>query len=305
MTKVAIIKGNAYNATKKALEMTDFEKTIKGKSKIVIKPNLTTSAKANDGITTDVNVIRAILDQIPKPEKVVIAEGPGGASADYTFKNNGYYELKEEYGIKIIDTNFDEFFELAIKKPLTLKKIKISKTVFSSDFLISAAKLKIHSVVNVTGSLKNLMGICPREQKLRIHCFLPHSLVDLISVKPPDFGVIDGIVANEIEECVPHPIKMGIILTSKDCVALDAVASDVMNVRLSEVPYILELAKRGYGNANLNEINVVGEKIENIRKNFKRKNFNLRSYGHTKIGRLLIKFGLLDQFYNLAYRIFR
>jgi len=40
MSKVAIIQGDAYHATVNALQLTNFKDKLKGKSKIVIKPNL-------------------------------------------------------------------------------------------------------------------------------------------------------------------------------------------------------------------------------------------------------------------------
>ena len=305
MVKIAVVKGNAYEATIKALELTDFKKLVEKKSNIVIKPNLTNFLKAKDGITTDVNIVRAILDQIPKPENVIVAEGPGGADAKHAFRFNGYYELEKDYGLRLLDVNNDEYVEIPVDDPLILRSIKISKTVFNSNFLISVGKLKIHSIAKVTGALKNMMGACPRQQKFKIHSFIPNSLVDLISIKNPDFGVIDGIVANEIDECVPHPVKMGIILASKDCIALDTISSEIMGIKALEVPYITEIARRGFGVANMDEINIDGEKIENVRRIFRRGGFNFISNSQRVISRILFRLGLLDQYFRLVYKFFR
>ncbi len=267
-SKVAVIKGNAYNATKKALELTDFKKLLKRKSKIVIKPNLVVARKASEGITTDVNIVRAILDKIPSNKKISIVEGSSAATT--SFELNGYLDLKKEYDIDIIDANLSEYKEVNVRNPLALKSIKISKNVLNSDFLISVGKLKIHSIALVTGSLKNMMGICPKEEKFKIHSFIPKSLIDLISLILPDFGVIDGIVANEMDENVSHPIKMGIVLAGKDCVALDSVASRVMSIDPEEVYYIKKSSEIGFGKININDIEIVGEKIEKISRKFRR-----------------------------------
>ncbi len=291
-SKVAIIKGNAYSATKKALKLTGFKKFIKNKKRIVIKPNLTTPEKAEKGITTDVNVVRAILDFIPKSKEIVIAEGPGASEAEEAFEANDYYELKKD-GIKFIDTNNDSLVEVKVKSPLSLKRVRMSKTVFNSDFLISVGKLKIHSIAKVTGTLKNMMGACPREQKGIIHAFVPISIVDLIKIKKPDFGVIDGIVANEIDEVVPSPIKMGIIIAGKDCVALDSVVSRIMGIEPNDVYYIKKIGEDGFGTTNMNDIEIVGEKIEKISKNFRRR-FVLRSETERLAFKLLLQTGLYE-----------
>jgi len=306
MTKVAIIKGNAYKATKEALKLTNFKNHIKSKKSIVIKPNLTVPLRSEDGITTDINVIRAILDQIPKTKNVVIAEGPGGTPKGFdTFKINNYNKLEDEYGVKLVDTNYDEYVTVRIKNPLALKSIKISKTVFNSDFLISVAKLKVHCVAKVTGTLKNMMGACPKEQKIRIHAYLQKSLVDLNTIKMPDFGVIDGIVANEIDECFPYPVKMGLILSSKDCVALDAVSSRIMGINPKNVHHIWNAGKKGLGTSDIDKIEILGEKIENVERKFRMRHFNLTIEGQKMIARTLMSMKLYDWSYNNVFPIYR
>jgi len=94
MTEVYLAEGNAYAATKHVLEMSNFSSMIKEKSKIVIKPNLAVSRRPNEGITTDVKVVRAILDKIPKKKKVVVLEG--STQATTSFKLNGYEDLKKD-----------------------------------------------------------------------------------------------------------------------------------------------------------------------------------------------------------------
>jgi len=306
MVKVAITKGNAYEATTKALKLTNFKKFILGKSRIAIKPNLSYAAPAKLGITTDVNVVRAILDQIPKPEKAIVVEGSAGpAKTNDAFEVCGYYELEKEYGVRILDLNHDEFINIPISEPMTLKGIEISKTVLDSDFVISVGKLKIHSIARISATLKNMMGVCSKRQKLKIHAFIPRSLVDLISVLMPDFGVIDGIVANEIDEVVPHPIKMGIVLASKDCVALDCVASEVMGIHPYNVPYLHEIILKELSIDNLDEIEIIGEKIENLKRNFRIGGFNVRSRGQKFFGIMLNKTGLFSLLYPYVYKIFR
>jgi uncharacterized protein (DUF362 family) len=69
---------------------------------------------------------------------------------------------------------------------------------------------------------------------------------------------------------VPHPVKVGIALASTDCVALDSIASEIMGISYQEVPYIVGAARRGLGMADIDKINVVGEKVEKVRRKFRR-----------------------------------
>jgi uncharacterized protein (DUF362 family) len=179
----------------------------------------------------------------------------------------------------------------------------MAKRVVESDFVVSVGKLKIHSQTTVTGAMKNMMGACPKDQRLRIHSYLPKSLIDLLSVKMPDFGVIDGIVANEMDENVPYPIKMGVVLAGEDCVALDRTATDVMCINPLAVEYIKMAFERGFGEF---EASVVGENIESVKKTFRTKGFSLRSDGQRIGCRMLIEIGAFEWFYhNIFPRILK
>lgn len=296
MVKVAIIRGNAYNATLRALELTKFRKIIKGRKKIIIKPNLVLPIHSTKGITTDVNVVRAILDFLPSSKKVIIADG--SSEVEKTFKLNEYAKLAKEYGVQLMNLEKDEKIKVRINRPIVFREIDIAKTVLRSDFVISVAKLKIHSLTGITGSLKNMMGVCPKVQRLKLHAFLPYSLLDLFSIILPDFGIIDGIIGNEIDENIPHPVKVGVILASKDCVALDIVASEIMGINVEKVFHVCSMYRKRSWDKKNRQIEIVGEDIKNVKKIFKRKNFNLRSYTQKMIAHVLINLGIFDPLYS-------
>jgi uncharacterized protein (DUF362 family) len=218
---------------------------------------------------------------------------------------NGYNDLKNEYNVEIIDTNYAECEEVKVKNPLALKTITVAKSVIDSDFLISVAKLKVHSLTKITGTIKNMMGICPRDKRSVIHSHIPNSLLDLISVKKPNFGVIDGIVANEINEITPNPVKMGIVLAGSDCVALDTVAAKVIGLNPKEIFYIQKLSERGFGNSDLNKIEVVGERIESVSKKFKIKSCGFNKSMQKFIAKTLFDLGLYEQFSKNVFPIVR
>jgi len=294
MSIVAIAKGTAYDAAVKTLQLTDFKQLAKGKKRIVIKPNLVVPVHSSKGITTDVNVVKAVLDCLPDCNKAVIAEG--ALDTCKTFILNGYGKLASEYGIELINLEEeDEWVEVEVKEPLVLENIKIAKRVAESDFAVSVGKLKIHSQTTVTGTMKNMMGICPKDQRLKIHSYLPKSLIDLLSVKMPHFGIIDGIVANEIDENIPYPVRMGIVLASKDCVALDRTAAEVMCINPLAVEHVKMAFERGFGEF---DANVVGENVKDVRKMLRVGGFSLRGDGQRIVCKLFIEIGMFEWFYK-------
>ena len=83
---VGIEKGErAYETTARLLEKLGFRVT--GKT-VLLTPNLTTAASADDGITTDVGVCRAVLERLERC-RIVIGEGSGGANTRTAFERNG------------------------------------------------------------------------------------------------------------------------------------------------------------------------------------------------------------------------
>jgi hypothetical protein len=63
---------------------------------------------------------------------------------------------------------------------------------------------------------------------------------------------------------------MNLLITSRDLVAADAVAGAIMGFTTDEVLLTRYAGERGLGNANLADIEVVGEPIERVRRRFLR-----------------------------------
>ena len=96
-------------------------------------------------------------------------------------------------------------------------------------------------------------------------------MVDLLTVVRPGLAVVDGILAQEgMGPVLGTPVEMGLIIASKDPVAVDAVASTVMGFDPKEVRIIDGAGKAGIGTADLKEIEVVGTPIKEVQRRFKR-----------------------------------
>lgn len=97
-------------------------------------------------------------------------------------------------------------------------------------------------------------------------------LVDIFSMARPKLSVMDGIVGMEENGPLDGRVKkISVIMASVDSVALDAVASAVVNFDPLEVPTTRIAANRDLGVADLKKIEIVGESIEKVRvKDFKR-----------------------------------
>ena len=260
---VHIVKGkDAYRSTRKLLEKLEFSQKNK---KIFIKPNLTTSDSADSGVTTDVNVVRAILEKL-KDCEVVIGEG-SGVNTFEAFRANGYFELSEEFGAKLVDLNKDQIVIKKIPKPIRFKKLPFAKTVLDCEYIIDVAKLKTHSLAGVTLCLKNLFGtVVPRRNRVIVHPFISKAICDIAQIAKPQLNIVDGIVGNQLDEVRSNPISSEIVVGGYDALSADLVACKCMGIDPEEIEH-LSLAQTFFGKR---EIEVLGEKIEDVKRNYRR-----------------------------------
>lgn len=270
MVKVAILRGtDPQDITFKALEMVEGERIIAKEKPILIKPNYLNSRHPSTGITTDGRVIEGVIKFFKKHKKgeIIVGEGSGFSNTFEAYKNAGVDIIAEKYKIKLIDLNKDDFIETKPKDPLNLKKVKIANYALNST-IISVPKLKPHRIAGVSLSIKNMMGAMT--PKGSMHSRLSKNIADLASIIKPELAVIDGIIAGEGHESSGEPVKMDLVIAGLDPVAVDAVGASVMGIDPNDVKHLIFAEKRGLGTIDLDQIEILGEKIENVQRKFRR-----------------------------------
>ncbi len=273
MNSVAIVKGTTpIETTVKALEMitSDIENVLSEKKPILIKPNYINSKHPSTGITTDSGVIEGIVKflRARRMKEIAIGEGSGFADTMQAFEVAGVDAVAERWGVKLVDLNKDEFIEVYPRDPLSLKKTRIAKTALEST-IISVPKLKPHRIATVTLSLKNMMGALASKGSMH-KGKLSGKIADLASVLRPSVSVIDGIVACEGHETSGNPVEMGLVIAGTDPVAVDAVGASVMGIIPTDVKHLVLAEKKGLGICHIEEIVVLGESIEKVKRDFHR-----------------------------------
>jgi uncharacterized protein (DUF362 family) len=274
MSRVAVVKGtDPVETTVKALETiaSDVDKVLSEGKPILIKPNYINSRHPSTGITTDSRVIEGIVKFLKtrKTEEIVIGEGSGFADTFWAFKVAGVDAVAEKWNVKLVDLNKDEFVEVNPSNPLALKKVKVAKTALES-IIISVPKLKPHRIATVTLSLKNMMGALASKGSMHVGTSLSENIADLASTLKPRISVIDGIVAGEGHETSGNPVEMNLVIAGTDPVAVDAVGAAVMGIPPTSVKHLVLAEKKGLGTCNLEQITVLGEPIENVKRKFNR-----------------------------------
>jgi uncharacterized protein (DUF362 family) len=274
MAKVAIVRGmDPQGITVEALEMVGAKDALSTDRPVLIKPNYINDRHPSTGITTDARVIEGVIMYLRQQgvEEIIVGEGCGHSDTFRAFRVAGVDALGEKWHVKLVDLNKDDFVEVSLPDPLALKRVKIAQTALES-VIISVPKLKIHGGAGVTLGLKNMMGAMTPKGSMHDGS-LSKNIADLASVVKPSVTVIDGIIAGEGHETRGKPVKMDLVIAGTDPVAVDAVGAAVMGVSPETVKHLRHAEEKGLGTCDLNQIEVVGEPIEIVRKKFRRSPF--------------------------------
>lgn len=269
--KVAIVKAeNPYEALNKALKLIEAQKLVDTEDEILIKPNYVVAKHPSTGVTTDPRIIDGIIEFLKNlgANKIIVGEG-GAGDTERAFDIVGIRDIVKKRNVKLINLNRDTIVNLKISNPLALDEVGVAETALKSTCIINVPKLKVHHMALVTLSMKNLMGlILP---KSIMHGRINEKIVDLATLfkDKVKLNIIDGLIGSEVDEVHGSPIQMNLIIAGANMVAVDAVASSVMGIDPRRVKYLRLAEERGLGTANLDEIEVLGERIEDVMKKFK------------------------------------
>ncbi len=270
MPEVAVVKGiNPPDMTVEALEMVEGHKALSNEKPVLIKPNFLNARHPSTGITTDSRVIEGVVKFLKQygVKGIMIGEGSGFADTLEAFRIAGVDVVAKRWNIELVDLNKDELIEVTPPNPMTLKKVKIAKTTLEST-IISVPKLKLHRIAGVSLSIKNMMGAMT--PKGSMHSHLSSNIADLASIIKPSIAVIDGIIAGEGHESSGNPVEMDLVMAGRDPVAVDAVGAAIMGVPPKDVKHLRFAEEKGLGTCDLNQIKILGEPIESVRKKFRR-----------------------------------
>jgi uncharacterized protein (DUF362 family) len=270
---VAVVTGERGHAPVfKALDLIDYKNALAGYDKVLIKVNFITTKTWDTGATTDPIVVEAIIKKLGDlPVKVYVVESDATiTNADKAFEMTGMKAMCERNGVEWLNLRYvKDKVKLAFPNGEVLKSITVPRLVTESA-VISAAKLKTHLNTTVTLGMKNMFGLLPDKFKGKYHLKgISNVVVDINTVLKPALTVIDGFVGMEGEGPVDGtPVQMNLIIAGTDPVATDATAARVMGFNPYEIKHIRKAYEKGLGNT---EAQVLGEKLETVRKPFKRK----------------------------------
>jgi uncharacterized protein (DUF362 family) len=315
LAQVAITQNDNYTRTvikQKVQHLFDslggISDVVKAGDKVAVKINLTggsgsaSSSKLGglpitESMWTHPEVVRAVgellIDAGVSGSNIYLVEALWDTAS---FMNFGYEEVRASLGAQMVNLNTVNPYTAFVSLPVGANKFNfdsftVNQILSDVNVYVSIPKLKQHYEAGVTASLKNQVGIVPKQlytvtgdtgRRGAIHSpvagssttYLPRSICDLNSARPVHLAVIDGIKNARGGEGVWNSTwqlwQDHVLLAGKSPVATDSVGAYLMGnnpeAATLRLPaggqcdnYLELLHQKGVGTNLMSEIQVVGD----------------------------------------------
>jgi hypothetical protein len=260
------------------------------------------------GTVTDLRAIQSVMSFLIEHgcgKRITIAEGPAdwlpmeksgkpvdGWTTDWggTFDGLSYKKMIEGFSrrhpairFELLDLNFADFMEVPVSRRVLSathapRTYFVPKAIQQCDKLVSMAPLKTDRMTCVSLSVKNYFGIAPGvkygfpKRGLEKMGDPNEVMVELFSFHPADYAILGGswgIGAGESSVAVPVSVHHNVIVAGANAVGVDAVGTAIMGFNPAKLPYLRNLARKGFGPANIDAIWTRGNEIEEARRDFR------------------------------------
>ncbi len=247
-----------------------FERLLNSGDTVVIKPNMLLGKSPDQVVTTHPNLIKQVINILKKFEcEIVIGDSPGGPFNENRlkriYKKTGFFELADNEKVSL---NYNtSSTKISFKDGFLVKSFEISDFILNADLIINMSKLKTHSFMKYTGSVKNLFGSIPGMQKAEYHLRMPEAdnfalmLVDLARYIAPQINIMDAVIGMEgAGPSAGEKRKFGYIMASTSCFSLDVAGAYLFNIEPEDIPTINQAKKNGLV-GNIDQIKLIGDKL--------------------------------------------
>jgi len=226
--------------------------------------------------------------------RIIIAECPALGDAWATYRNYGLEWNQKRYadmGIKYELIDLCENWEMMTGLGLATKQYPIPKLLKQVQCMVPITAFKTHEYAGVTFALKNVgiglpsarvIGMCkfglPHRNVAEVHVDVNYIAQKLV---PRQMHIIDAVYAGTWVPAAPY-VLTGMLMASKDPVAVDAICTAIMNMNPRNIGTTRLAAQHGLGKMEYDEIEVVGVPLEEaIIQDFARHPYKARKWPWT------------------------
>ena len=240
---------------------------LRGKHRIFIKPNLSHPEYLPGVVTSPILMQQLVALLRDGNSEVIVGESNGFNYPCWTaFDKTGAEAAVKAAGGSVINLSEDKVVEVKFQGNSPLKRLFLPKTILDADAVVDLPLMKTHEFMAYSGAIKNLFGCVPSNKRIYLHPYLPEVFYRLYTLFKPQLTIMDartGIEGNGPTK--GKPVKMGLILTANDALAIDITAAKVMMLDWKET-YLNYIANKT--GMREDDISVEGLPIANVEHRF-------------------------------------
>lgn len=237
---------------------------------VLIKPNLLSARAPELAVTTHPELVRQVILQCVRAgaARIWVGDSPAGQHAEANLWARTGMTAAVAGTPAVLTSWHTQQMPLACGQDV----LAVPEWYSEVDVVISLPKLKTHALTTLTCGLKNVFGIVSGQAKSGFHSTYPSPqtisafLVRVYAALTPHLSMVDAVVAMEGNgPSNGHPLPVGVLLASRDAVALDATACSALRLAPAAVPMIRLAAQAGLGTLDPTRIECVGSGVDALR----------------------------------------
>ena len=218
---------------------------LRGKRRIFIKPNLS-HPEYLPGVVTSPKLLQQLVSLLRDGNsEVIVGESNGFNYPCWTaFEKTGIQAAVEQASGTVINLSEDKVVKVKFSGSNAIKELYLPKTILDSDAVVDLPLMKTHEFMVYSGAIKNLFGCVPSNKRIYLHPYLPEVFYRLYTLFKPKLTIMDARIG--IEGNGPtkgKPVKMGLMLTGNDALAVDIISAKVMMLNWKET-YLSYIANK-------------------------------------------------------------
>ncbi len=248
---------------------------------VLLKPNVLMAKPPEEAATTHPEILRAVIQWVKQfsPLKICVADSCNGITPGQTRKSmkvSGLLAVCEAEEVTAVGFEETPRQRYPVPDPLVLDEIVSSTLLQEADIIINLPKIKTHGQCTLTCSVKNMFGALIIGNKSKTHARFPTldrfsaALADIYSAFKPQLTVVDGYLCQEGRgPASGDVVKLDLILAGYDPVLLDTVVCRIIDLDPKKVVHLKKSQDKGLGTLSLDQAQVVGRSIEEVKRPFK------------------------------------
>ncbi|MBD5646958.1 MAG: DUF362 domain-containing protein [Desulfovibrio sp.] len=202
-------------------------------TRVLVKPNL---LMAKPLACTHPQVVAAACQWLlARGASVEVADSPGFGRASAVARAIGLTEALEPLGLGVAPPDRAVRVELTLPDGARLP-FRVSRRALECDLVLSAAKVKAHSQMELTLAVKNCFGCVPGLRKALVHAregqepdLFADALAALWAALPPVGALADGVTAMHVTgPSRGEPFDLGLVGASVSAPALDTALRELL-----------------------------------------------------------------------------